>query len=125
MTTDIKNLTGTSASAKSQHDHVLGSASKSAVHSVASPSSSPALPPPPPSASPPPPPRKPRRLLCLKEVSYRVGVARATVYRMVNRAREQENPSFPLPVQIAPGRIGWHEHELDAWIESLPRATDK
>lgn len=105
MTTAIKELAAKSTSANSL--------------------STSAAPPATPLASPPSPPRKPRRLLCLKEVAYRVGVARATVYRMVWRARECVEPSFPLPVQIAPGRIGWHEHEIDAWIESLPRAGDK
>lgn len=106
MTTEINKQTSTSKSASPQ------------IYPTSSGS-----PPPPsrPSATTGP-PRKPRRLLCLKEVSYRVGVARATVYRMVWRARECQEPSFPLPVQIAPGRIGWHEHEIDAWIEGRPRA---
>lgn len=96
-------------------------AKSTSANSLSTPAALPASPP----ASPPSPPRKPRRLLCLKEVVFRVGVSRAGIYRLVARARVGDEAHFPLPVQIGPGRIGWHEHEIDAWIESLPRAGDK
>lgn len=76
---------------------------------------------PPVAASSPMGPRKPRRLLCLKEVCHRVGLARATVYRELDELRQAGPRPFPLPVQVSPGRIAWHEHEIEAWIESLPR----
>lgn len=28
---------------------------------------------------------------------------------------------FPEPVQISPGRIGWRESEVNAWLDKLPR----
>lgn len=71
-------------------------------------------------SSPPTPPRKPRRLIVLKEVAYRVSISRATVYRLKDRALAGKS-TFPLPVEIGPGRIAWHEHEVDAWLDSLPR----
>ena len=67
-------------------------------------------------------PRKPRRLLCLKEVIYRTSIKRATIYRLLAEARETGMPLFPLPVQVTAGRIGWHEHEIEEWIVTRPRA---
>lgn len=32
-----------------------------------------------------------------------------------------ETRGFPEPIQISPGRIGWRESEVDAWIDQLPR----
>lgn len=75
----------------------------------------------PPVGSPPSLPRKPRRLLCLKEVVYRTGLAKATIYRLTTETRETGVPLFPLPVQIAKARIAWHEHEIEEWIASRPR----
>ncbi|MBL8564318.1 MAG: AlpA family phage regulatory protein [Hyphomicrobiaceae bacterium] len=73
-----------------------------------------------PTSSPPSPPRKPRKLICLKEVAYRLSISRATVYRLKDRSLAGKG-TFPLPVEIGPGRIGWHEHEIDAWLDALPR----
>lgn len=121
MTTDIEELSAKSKSANSKPDHTSSLASKSVAPVTATP---PSLPPPPPAPpSNPPPPRKPRRLLCRKEVEHRVGISRATTYRYVQRTR-QGTFDFPLPVQIGLGRIGWHEHEIDAWIDGRPRTTD-
>ena len=69
------------------------------------------------------PPRKPRRLLCLKEVTYRTSISRAGIYRLLAEVRDTGVPVFPLPVQVTKGRIGWHEHEIEAWIESRPRVS--
>lgn len=110
MTTDIKEN-----SAKSKSAITVITSTKSAAPVAA------AAPPSPPSDS--PPPRKPRRLLCRKEVDHRVGISRATTYRYVQRTREGTF-DFPLPVQIGLGRIGWHEHEIDAWIDGRPRTAD-
>jgi predicted DNA-binding transcriptional regulator AlpA len=68
-------------------------------------------------------PRKPRRLLCLKEVKYRTSISRAGIYRLLAEVRDTRVPVFPLPVQVTKGRIGWHEHEIEAWIESRPRVS--
>lgn len=123
MTTDIEEFHATSKSANSKPDHTSSLALKAATPVTASPQSSPPPPPPPPPSLKSPPPRKPRRLLCRKEVEHRVGISRATTYRYAQRTLQGEF-DFPLPVQIGLGRIGWHEHEIDAWIDGRPRTTD-
>ena len=68
-------------------------------------------------------PRKPRRLLGLKEVVWRTSLSRATIYRLLYESRETGVILFPLPVQVNKGRIGWHEHEIEVWIELRPRVS--
>lgn len=118
MTTDIN-----ANYARSKSAITISTSAKLAAPVAAAAPPSPPLDPPPPPPSDPTPPRKPRRLLCRKEVDHRVGISRATTYRYVERTR-QGTFDFPLPVQIGLGRIGWHEHEIEAWIASRPRTTD-
>jgi predicted DNA-binding transcriptional regulator AlpA len=68
-------------------------------------------------------PRKPRRLLGQREVAYRTSISRAAIYRLLAEGRELGVALFPLPVQVTKGRIGWHEHEIEAWIENRPRLS--
>ena len=53
------------------------------------------------------------RLLGIKDVTHRVGLSRATIYRRL----KQED--FPPLVRISERRIGWPEHTIDAWIREL------
>ncbi|WAJ29950.1 helix-turn-helix transcriptional regulator [Antarcticirhabdus aurantiaca] len=56
------------------------------------------------------------RLLRLREVQQKLGISRGAVYdRMANG-------TLPRPLQVGPGTVRWRESEIDAWIESLPRA---
>ena len=56
-------------------------------------------------------------LLSQREVLARLGVSRATLYRMMNQH------SFPRPLAIAGGRgtNRWLRSELDTWLETRPR----
>ena len=56
------------------------------------------------------------RLLRLREVKEITGMGRSTVYR-----RMQEG-DFPRPVKIGPAAVRWRESEVDAWVESRPKA---
>lgn len=50
------------------------------------------------------------KLLTMKDVTEKMGVARGNIYKMM---REQ---AFPLPIQLSPRRIAWIESEIDDWI---------
>ena len=52
------------------------------------------------------------RLLGALEVKSRTGLSRTTLWRL-ERANE-----FPARRQISPNRVGWFEHEVDAWVAS-------
>ncbi len=53
------------------------------------------------------------RILRVKDVQDATGLSRASIYRKVNKG------NFPKPVSLGEQAIGWREHEVDAWIESL------
>lgn len=58
------------------------------------------------------------RLLNMKEVCYRVGVARATIYRW------KKSSTFPKPLKLSNsrrGRIAWREQDIDDWLATLPQ----
>lgn len=52
------------------------------------------------------------RVLRLKEVLDKVGVSRATAYRLMKDAH------FPVPITLGGNSVGWIEAEVDAWIEA-------
>ncbi|QGZ62474.1 helix-turn-helix transcriptional regulator [Paraburkholderia acidisoli] len=54
------------------------------------------------------------RLLRLPIVMARVGLSRATVYRLV------KDGCFPGPVRIGVRAVAWRASEIDAWMESRP-----
>jgi prophage regulatory protein len=58
------------------------------------------------------------RVLTLKEVVQRTSLPRTTIWR---RRRAGD---FPEPIQLSPGRIGWLEHEVDAWLAARAAARE-
>lgn len=54
----------------------------------------------------------PVRLIRLRDVCYRTGLSRTTIWRL-----ERRN-AFPKHRQISSNTVGWIEHEVTAWIES-------
>jgi prophage regulatory protein len=45
-------------------------------------------------------------------------------YSRVQLWRLEKQKRFPKRVTLGPGKHGWPEHEIDAWIESRIRARD-
>lgn len=56
-------------------------------------------------------------ILRLAAAAERCGVSLST-FRRVLRA----DPTFPTPVQVAPGISGFRDDEITAWLMSRPRA---
>jgi len=54
--------------------------------------------------------RRVTRLIRLKEVQYRVGLGRSTIYRWMAADK------FPKPVQLGSSTVAWSEDEVDRWI---------
>jgi len=52
------------------------------------------------------------RLLRRKTVEARTGLARSTLYQMM------QTGLFPKPVRIGGRAVAWPETEVDAWIEA-------
>ncbi len=59
------------------------------------------------------------RLLRPTEVAQRVGLSRATLWRLEHAGE------FPSRRQIGPNSVGWLEHEIEEWIESRPYAREE
>ena len=57
-----------------------------------------------------PEPRRVTRLVRLKEVQYRVGLGRSTIYRWMAEGK------FPRPVQLGGYAVAWAQEDIDAWI---------
>ena len=53
------------------------------------------------------------QLLRIGEVSSRVGLCKATLYRLI------ANEDFPAPVHPSKGAARWVEAEIDAWMKNL------
>lgn len=51
------------------------------------------------------------KMLRLPEVSDRVGVSRATLYRWI------EDGSFPRQIRLGRRSMGWPEHVVDNWLQ--------
>jgi prophage regulatory protein len=56
-----------------------------------------------------------KRILRPKVVAERIGVSRATIYRM------EKAGLLPPRLLIGPGCSGWLESDIDEFIESRPR----
>ncbi len=61
----------------------------------------------------------PIKVLRIKDLIGKVGMARSTIYDRLNPKSPRYDSSFPKPIKLGLSAIGWLEHEVDAWIESL------
>ena len=57
------------------------------------------------------------RLLRRRQVEKITGMKRSTIYRLMQEG------DFPRPVKIGPAAVRWRESEVNAWVESRPKAT--
>ncbi|MGD9671560.1 MAG: helix-turn-helix transcriptional regulator [Hyphomicrobiaceae bacterium] len=55
-------------------------------------------------------------LLSIGEVTTIVGASRSTIYAWLKQGL------FPPPIRIGPRRVAWRTSEIQAWIDSRPRA---
>lgn len=53
------------------------------------------------------------QILKIKQVCKKIGMSRATVYRLL-----KIDPSFPKPLKLAASAIGWLEADIEAWLIS-------
>jgi predicted DNA-binding transcriptional regulator AlpA len=60
----------------------------------------------------------PKTFLRLKEVLHRTTLSKVELDTGLVRG------TFPLPVSMGVGGMGWRTDDIDAWIKSRPRATD-
>lgn len=56
-------------------------------------------------------PERPARLIRIREVQYRTGLGRSTIYRWMSEGR------FPKPVRLGGHLVAWPEERIDLWVE--------
>jgi len=56
------------------------------------------------------------RIVRLKTVIARTGLARSTVYDRLNLDSPRYDDTFPRPFKIGKSAVGWLESEVDEWI---------
>lgn len=52
----------------------------------------------------------PTRILRLKEVTARVSLCKAMIYRL------QAQGNFPQSIKLGERATGWYEHDVEAWL---------
>ncbi|MBR7688329.1 AlpA family transcriptional regulator [Acinetobacter bereziniae] len=58
------------------------------------------------------------QIINLKQVVFFTGISRATIYKLINAKMKCYDPTFPKPVHLTTGRVGWSALEVHQWIES-------
>jgi predicted DNA-binding transcriptional regulator AlpA len=62
------------------------------------------------------------RLLRYKELGPEKGIWYSRTHiRRISDPDSEWYQGFPRAVEAGPGRIGWWEHEIDAWLKTRPR----
>jgi prophage regulatory protein len=56
-------------------------------------------------------------ILTKQEVVTRTSLSPSTIWRRMQVG------DFPVSVQLSPGKVGWHEEEIERWLESRPRGV--
>jgi prophage regulatory protein len=59
------------------------------------------------------------RIIRIKNLPDKVGLSKSSIMRMVKEG------TFPQPIQISEGAIGWLEAEVDDWIAEIPGKTQR
>jgi len=59
------------------------------------------------------------KILRAPDVIEMTGLSRVTLWRL-ERARK-----FPLRLRLSNNAVGWRDDEVIAWLNSLPRVSDK
>ena len=57
-----------------------------------------------------------KRLLPRREVELRIGLSRASIYRLMRRGE------IPEPIKVGPRAVRWLESEIDSWLAGRPRS---
>ncbi|EPO9974536.1 TPA: helix-turn-helix transcriptional regulator [Pseudomonas aeruginosa] len=61
-------------------------------------------------------PTSPLKILRIKDVQARIGLARSTIYDRLDIRSPRYDSSFPKPVKIGRSAIGWLEPSINQWI---------
>ena len=64
----------------------------------------------------------PAKMLRIKDVMEKLGIARATIYDWLNTKSPRYDPTFPIQRRLGTKSVGWLESELDDWLNNRPKS---
>ncbi|EER0365310.1 AlpA family transcriptional regulator [Escherichia coli] len=60
--------------------------------------------------------RTPSRILRMPELSQLLGISRSTIYEKMNPLSKYYDATFPRPVRLGSGSVGWRSSTIDEWL---------
>jgi prophage regulatory protein len=51
-----------------------------------------------------------------RSLETRLGLSRSTIYDKINPKSPRHDPTFPKPIRLGSGAVGWLAHEIDEWL---------
>ncbi|BBB66546.1 hypothetical protein UNDYM_2293 [Undibacterium sp. YM2] len=64
-------------------------------------------------------------VLRLPKLKKKLELSASSVYNKLDTNSKYFDESFPKPIRLGGKAVGWIEAEVDSWLESRPRATQK
>ncbi|MBP0635902.1 AlpA family transcriptional regulator [Cupriavidus sp. AcVe19-6a] len=62
------------------------------------------------------------KVLRLKRLKEKTGISGSSIYNKLNPRSKYYDETFPKPIRLGLGAVGWLEVEVDAWLTSRPQA---
>lgn len=62
--------------------------------------------------------RPTQRILRLKRLKEKTGISGSTIYNKLNPRSKYYDETFPKPIRLGLGAVGWLEAEVDGWVAS-------
>ena len=62
--------------------------------------------------------RPTQRILRLKRLKEKTGISGSTIYNKLNPRSKYYDETFPKPIRLGLGAVGWLEAEVDSWVAS-------
>jgi prophage regulatory protein len=59
-------------------------------------------------------------VLRLKKVTEKTGLSRSSIYYKLNPASKYFDKTFPKPIRLGAGSIGWLESDIETWLANRP-----
>ena len=61
------------------------------------------------------------KIIRLKQLEERVGLKRSSIYEKMNNKSHRYDATFPVMVSLGERSVGWYQHEVEAWLQSLQK----
>lgn len=63
------------------------------------------------------------KVLRLKRLKEKTGISGSSIYNKINPRSKYYDETFPKPIRLGLGTVGWLEFEVDAWLDSRASAS--